>query len=681
MQVFSEIRRHSSSLLPKHSLIETVGFLILGFGLFLALATFSYSPSDYVGRSTTLWETKNLAGPVGAYIGQLLLGSFGYIGLVWSPVFLGWGALISFGFKVLPSIKRLLGLIGALCCLAAIMEVQGAYLSWPKPVFGYGGSVGSMLAVPAVKHFGYGGSLVGFVILSFIILSLTQNITPSATRYRLEEGAYKSKKAIKRARSRLLEFKQSEDRRLNGGQTMSGRVADNISPGSALGGGSAAIDSRGSSSDRDPSERKSSRGKRKATPVDTKSDGERSSANTQDDFKDEIKIYYAHAGNVSISLTSFSSSEKPSKKSGVSHDTQAKRLTNQLQEFKVAGNVVGIHEGPVVTTYEFEPSAGQKVSKITSLNEDLARLLEAKSLRILSPIPGKKTIGFEVPNAKSRMVGFRDLVENKRFNAREVQLPVGMGVDTSGQPVVADLAAMPHLLVAGSTGSGKSVFMNSLICSLICRHSPRKLRFVMIDPKMVELAPFNSLPHMACPVVTDPQEDAKKKLDALVAEMERRYKLFQSVGARNIQGFNDIIKENRKSEYPRFEDRWVQLPYVVLVIDELADLMMVLGKDAETPITRLAQKARAAGVHVVIATQRPSADVVTGLLKSNFPTRIAFRVSSSIDSRTILDQSGAEYLLGKGDMIYMSSGGTTRLHGAYLSDQEVTKLVNKWKKT
>jgi S-DNA-T family DNA segregation ATPase FtsK/SpoIIIE len=334
-----------------------------------------------------------------------------------------------------------------------------------------------------------------------------------------------------------------------------------------------------------------------------------------------------------------------------------------------------VTQGPVVTTFEFKPAPGTKVSKISALGEDLARLLKAQSLRVLAPIPGKDTVGFEVPNTERSTIGFADLIDTPEFKSTKRKMPIAMGVDIFGKAVTEDLAEMPHLLVAGSTGSGKSVFMNTLIGSLIARHTPSTLRLIMIDPKMVEMAAYNALPHMACPVITDPQNEAKSVLDQLVQEMESRYERMRVVGARNIDGFNETVKSKRKSEFLEFEGKWAPMPFIVLIIDEMADMMMMLGKDAEQPIARLAQKARACGIHMVIATQRPSADVVTGLIKANFPTRVAFRVLSGIDSRTILDQSGAEGLLGKGDMLYLASGGTHRLHGAYLPESEVHAMV------
>ncbi|MFW7381622.1 MAG: DNA translocase FtsK 4TM domain-containing protein [Oligoflexus sp.] len=632
---------------------EVSGLLLLCLAMILALAAYSYHPSDYAAGQQGVWEIRNLAGPVGANLAHFVLGLFGFVGLSW-PVFIGlWGLLTITGFSPTPNLRRTVALLILAVWIAAIVEIQCAHTGVVEPYFGYGGAIGQGVATPLFNSFGYGGSLIILVTLSVITLVVTGHFTASKTKDHLVASKYHGYRAARWSWERLLRFKQTEEQRL--AQLKNGLAPEGKSDAIPPPPGSAIKFSK-------PQLVKSGQNQPPPLPL-----------------HHELQIYDQSQSKGKPALDLFQSSEPAEVRPDEYHQTIADRLTEQLQEFKVQGKVLSVNEGPVVTTYEFEPSAGQKVSKITSLSEDLARLLEAKSLRILAPIPGKRTIGFEVPNARARKIGFRDLVEHASFRNKSLELPIAMGMDTSGEPVIADLANMPHILVAGSTGSGKSVFMNSLIASLICRHSPKTLRFVMIDPKMVELAAFNKLPHMACPVVTDPQVDAQRKLQALVAEMERRYHLMGSLGTRNIQSFNEIIKTEKKTDHPKFRGRWQPLPYVVLIIDELADLMMTLGKDAETPIARLAQKARAAGIHMVIATQRPSVEVVTGLIKANFPTRVGFRVLSGIDSRTILDQMGAETLLGRGDMLYLSQHGMSRLHGAYLSDKEVQNLVKSYK--
>jgi len=351
------------------------------------------------------------------------------------------------------------------------------------------------------------------------------------------------------------------------------------------------------------------------------------------------------------------------------------QLEGHLREFKIDGKITNTTEGPVVTTLECEPGAGTKAARIVSIANDIARMLRAQSVRVIPALPGRNTVGIEIPSEQRSIIRFGDVIKSPRFRGGELTLPVALGVDTFGNPVVEDLVQMPHLLLAGTTGSGKSVFINNLIAGLVCKRTAKEMRFVFIDPKMVELAAYKNLPHLACPVISDVRTQAKALLERLVDEMESRYEMMLSLEARNIQEFNETIRTRRRSEFVQFNGKWQPLPYVVFLIDEFADLILILGKPAEDLITRLAQKARAAGIHLIIATQRPSVNVVTGLIKANFPTRVAFRVQSGTDSRTILDQTGAETLLGKGDLLYQSAGRLQRLHAALLEDHEVRKLV------
>ncbi len=358
-------------------------------------------------------------------------------------------------------------------------------------------------------------------------------------------------------------------------------------------------------------------------------------------------------------------------------DNQSKNLEECLQNFQVSGKVVNFHVGATLTMYEFQPNSGVKVSKISNLSDDLALLLGAKSIRILTPIPGKMTVGIEVPNKNPYMVSFRQMVQPMQKSRK--QLPLALGLDVYNQAIIEDLCDMPHLLVSGTTGSGKSVFINTAINSLLFNKSPKYLRFLMIDPKMIELNPYNRIPHLLYPVVTDLTE-AKDVLCWAEKEMDMRYQKFSDLHSRNIDSFNETIKKDSKKTAQRragreFQWEWAELPYIVIVIDELADLMITQGKLVELPITRIAQKARACGIHMIMATQRPSAEIVTGLIKTNFPTRIAFKVSSSIDSRTILDSTGAEKLSGNGDMLFMKQGqNIERLQGCFLSEGEVKKV-------
>jgi DNA segregation ATPase FtsK/SpoIIIE, S-DNA-T family len=360
-------------------------------------------------------------------------------------------------------------------------------------------------------------------------------------------------------------------------------------------------------------------------------------------------------------------------------------IESRLEEFGVKAKVLAAYPGPVVTRYEIEPASGVKGSQVTNLSKDLARSLSVVSIRVVETIPGKSCMALEIPNTQRQTVQLSEVIGAKVYHDMHSPLTIALGKDISGMPMVADLAKMPHLLVAGTTGSGKSVAINAMILSLLYKASPRDVRLIMVDPKMLELSSYEGIPHLLAPVVTD-MRLAGTALNWCVTEMDRRYKLMAAMAVRNIGGLNQKIAEAEKagtpltnpfSITPDAPERIAHLPYLVVIIDELADLMMVTGKKVEELIARLAQKARASGIHLVLATQRPSVDVITGLIKANIPTRIAFQVSSRIDSRTILDQQGAETLLGMGDMLYLPPGHgiPTRVHGAYVSDDEVHRVT------
>ncbi|ADU31526.1 DNA translocase FtsK [Evansella cellulosilytica] len=349
-------------------------------------------------------------------------------------------------------------------------------------------------------------------------------------------------------------------------------------------------------------------------------------------------------------------------------DAQANILNETFDYFNIRAKVVHVTRGPSVTRFEIQPEPGVKVSKITNLTDDLKLSLAAKDIRMEAPIPGKNTIGIEVPNDESTPVYLREIIHHKNFHKEPSPLTVALGMDISGEPIVTDLQKMPHGLIAGATGSGKSVCVNSILVSLLYKASPKEVRLLLIDPKMVELAPFNGIPHLAAPVITDPKE-ATEGLKWAVSEMERRYELFAKQGTRDLKRYNaKMQKENMDKDV---------LPYLVVVVDELADLMMVAPHDVEEAICRIAQKARACGIHLLVATQRPSVDVITGLIKANIPSRIAFSVSSQADSRTIIDGGGAERLLGKGDMLFLEngSGKPVRIQGTFVSDEEIDRVI------
>ena len=368
-------------------------------------------------------------------------------------------------------------------------------------------------------------------------------------------------------------------------------------------------------------------------------------------------------------------------------------VEEKLADFGVKAQVINVHPGPVVTRFELNLAPGVKVSKLTSLSQDLARSLSTSRVRVVEVIPGKPYVGVELPNQNREMVKIIEILSHKKFINSLTPLTIALGKDISGEPEVADISKMPHLLVAGTTGSGKSVGINAMIISMLYKAGPEDLRMIMIDPKMLELSVYEGIPHLLTPVVTDMKE-AANSLRWCVKEMDRRYALMAALGVRNIAGLNDKIQGAEKSGVPIKDPIWEQLhpgrddapeltkmPYIVVVSDEFADMIMVVGKKVEELIARLAQKARAAGIHLILATQRPSVDVVTGLIKANIPTRISFQVSSRIDSRTIIDQQGAEQLLGHGDMLYLppGSGMPVRIHGAFVSDDEVHRVVGAWK--
>jgi len=356
---------------------------------------------------------------------------------------------------------------------------------------------------------------------------------------------------------------------------------------------------------------------------------------------------------------------------------QARKLENTLMHFGVEGKVVAIRPGPVITMIEFEPALGVKISKVTGLADDLALALKALSIRIVAPVPGKAVIGIEVPNPKRQLVTLREVLAHEVYHKSPSRLTIALGKDITGQPVVADLAKMPHLLIAGATGTGKSVGLNSMIISILYKATPEEVRFLMVDPKRIELSTYEGIPHLLHPVVTNPKV-ATTALRWAVDEMERRYSLLSDLEVRNIENYNQkLIKEQKIYSDDDEEPQLRLLPYIIIIIDELADLMLVSSRETEEYLIRLAQKSRAAGIHLILATQRPSVDVITGLIKANFPTRISFQVSSKVDSRTILDTVGAERLLGLGDMLFIPPGTSRlkRIHGAYISEEEVKRVV------
>ena len=383
----------------------------------------------------------------------------------------------------------------------------------------------------------------------------------------------------------------------------------------------------------------------------------------QENFAFENNISSSGKRTLKYKLPSIDFLKTPSKKNNNISENKIdeKNLEKILLDFGVEGEVKKVSQGPVVTLYEFEPAPGVKVSKIINLSEDIARNTSSESARIAT-IPGSNTIGIELPKPQRENVFLSEIISESSFKKKDIKLPIALGKSISGLPITGDLSTMPHLLIAGTTGSGKSVCINTIILSLLYKHSPEKCKFILIDPKMLELSTYEGIPHLLCPVITEAKK-AASVLGWVVKEMENRYKLMTKVGVRNIDGYNEKHK--------------ISMPYIVVIVDEMSDLMLVAGKDIENYIQKLSQMARAAGIHIIMATQRPSVDVITGTIKANFPTRVSFQVSSKIDSRTILGEQGAEQLLGKGDMLFMSSANRiVRIHGPFVSENEIEKIVN-----
>ncbi|UVI39762.1 FtsK/SpoIIIE family DNA translocase [Qipengyuania spongiae] len=406
---------------------------------------------------------------------------------------------------------------------------------------------------------------------------------------------------------------------------------------------------------------------------------------------------FAHYELPSLDLLTEKGPDKAVKLDKLALERNARLLENVLDDFNVKGEITAVRAGPVVTMYELEPAPGIKASRVIGLAEDIARNMSAISARV-SPIPGKTVMGIELPNADRQMVSYRELAQSADFADHGGALPMILGKDIAGEPVIADLAAMPHLLVAGTTGSGKSVGLNAILLSLLYRFTPDECRLILIDPKVLELKTYDDIPHLLSPVVTEPHKSVRA-LKWAVEEMERRYRMMSSVNSRNIAGFNEKVKTAAAKGKPLgrrvqtgfdpetgeeiFEEEQLDyqpLPLIVLIVDELADLMVTVGKEIEVLIQRLSQKSRAAGIHLIMATQRPSVDVITGVIKANLPTRISFKVTSRIDSRTILGEQGAEQLLGKGDMLYKpNTGALVRVHGPFVSDEEVERVADHWR--
>ena len=651
----------SNPLPPRISrlLREAVSLVLGGVALYLALIFISFDHTDpgWSRSSEVIQQISNAGGSAGAWLADLLLYLFGVSAGWWVIFFLAavWWSYRRIDIVNVFDPRALLvtftGFITLLVASSGIESLRLHTLSMSLPL-APGGILGEVLSGQLSLLLGFTGATLGLVILFAIGLSLFSGLSWVRLSERIGTVIETACLSIRDAwlawqdrRAGMVSFHQQE--------THIEEVKKHLSPDQPL-----HIEIP------ETTIQKSSRvNKEKQTPL----------------FYDAPDsplppLYLLDEPEKNIELLSNDTLEFTSR-----------LIERKLLEFGVEVKVVAAYPGPVITRYEIEPAVGVKGNQIVNLVRDLARALTVASIRVVETIPGKTSMGLEIPNPKRQMVRLHEILASKIYADNPSPLTIALGKDISGRPMVSDLAKMPHALVAGTTGSGKSVAINAVILSLVYKAPPEDVRLILIDPKMLELSVYDGIPHLLTPVVTD-MRDAANALNWCVAEMERRYKLMSALGVRNLAGYNQKIRDAKKNEEaltnplsttPNSPELLEEMPLIVVVIDELADLMMIVGKKVEKLIARLAQKARAAGIHLLLATQRPSVDVITGLIKANIPTRIAFQVSSKIDSRTILDQMGAEALLGQGDMLYLppGSGYPQRVHGAFVADHEVHKVV------
>jgi DNA segregation ATPase FtsK/SpoIIIE, S-DNA-T family len=632
---------------------------------FLTIALLSYSMLDPSLNRVTTASPHNWFGVFGSYTADLLLQLFGFASSLFAATFLSWGVQTIMGQKI-----RFLWLrfISLLLTIAIADLILAKYMNYHEVSFvSYGGALGMIFSIYSVgfehKYLFYGIVFI-FILTTYFALAVPLKFWYNSAII-LAKSLYRSLVFMFRIAQKLLN-KHMPVVQQNTPFQYAG-VVEEIAP----------------TATEIPINRPEVLELEKVKPLDKVTAPKTiKSAYYQLPTSDLLNIFKKSKG-------SFSEVELRGK---------ASDLIKVLNDFGVRGEITNCSPGPVVTLFEFEPVAGTKSSRIIGLADDIARTMRATSTRI-SVIPGKNSLGIELPNQTREMVYIRELVESKDYLNNTHKLPLILGKDISGNNVVADLTEMPHLLVAGTTGSGKSVAINTMILSLLYKHTPDECKLVMIDPKMLELSIYQNIPHLLAPVVTEPSK-AVSALKWVVKEMENRYRLISHLKVRNIANYNEKIEEaiakninlsqevqtgvdpdTREPIYEKIAIEKKKLPYIVVIVDEMADLMIVAGKEIESSIQRLAQMARAAGIHLIMATQRPSVDVITGVIKANFPTRISFHVISKIDSRTILGDPGAEQLLGKGDMLFMFGGNRIRrVHGPFVEDGEVEKVVSFWKK-
>ena len=612
---------------------EIYGIILFFLVIFSLISLLSYSPADpSINNARAAGQIHNLFGIVGAHVSGMLIGLFG-LGAFWIPILLLLASIHFFGNH--PSKALISTLVGGII----LVVITGALLSLRQNqiiLFGNKFSAGGIVGIPfkafLVKYTNFAGSAIILILLWIIGFILATGFSLIAFGKRI----YQWMNFINdRLTTFFLKRREKAKKRV--------RV------------------------DKEKIAKRSKTIKIKAKPAKP--------IKAAPPAKQEVFDFMRNGKGYRIPPFSFLNDpdEPPVSSDDKNLRMQSQLLEKKLEDFGVHGKVAAVSPGPVITTYEYEPAPGVKINKIVNLSDDLSLALRATSIRIVAPIPGKAVVGIEVPNVNREKVRFKEIVASSVFDKSKSKLTICLGKDIVGNPVVAALDKMPHLLIAGATGTGKSVALNAMICSLLYKATPDDVKLIMVDPKRIELSSYDGIPHLITPVVID----AKKATNALfwaVREMERRYELLSKMNTRNISQYNKKIESDEK---PDEDSEWQKLPYLVIVIDELADLMMLASRDVEVTLTRLAQMARAAGIHLILATQRPSVDVLTGIIKANFPTRLTFQVSSKTDSRTIIDTNGAENLLGSGDMLFLPPGTAKlqRIHGAYISETELTQIT------
>ena len=627
---------------------EITGVILIAVGLFLLVCLVSYSPSDpsFTHFVSSDIKIENCGGFVGAYLSDSLLKTFGIPSYLF-PIFLimlSVKLLLNRVFQV--SVSAVFGFIGLIFSTSALLSIKYGMVHFFDADLNSGGIVGSFSSRVLDSYLNHIGSYIVLVVIFLISLMVTLDLSLVTV---IGKSILLTKATLSGIRAFIVIHVGRFKRKKKPPQVKKRRIV------------------------REP-------------PLIVK---EAKPEEKEKKKLEQTTFDFVHPAG-SYMLPPLTLLEKVEIKSrGMKKESlimNAKLLEKKLADFGVDGKVVEVKPGPVINMFELEPAPGVKINKVANLADDLAMALKAQSVRIIAPIPGKAVIGIEIPNQGRELVHLRDVLDNDKFLESKYRLPIALGEDIVGNPMIADLSRMPHLLIAGTTGSGKSVSLNAMICSIIFKATPDDVKFLMIDPKRLELSGYEGIPHLLHPVVVNPKK-ASHVLKWAVEEMEKRYKIIGEAGVKSIEAYNKLVLKgqvpvHKEAEIPdgagEEEKPPVKLPYVIIIIDELADLMMVAQRNVEESVTRLAQMARAAGIHLILATQRPSVDVITGIIKANFPTRISFQVSSKVDSRTILDQLGAEKLLGAGDMLFIPPGTTTltRIHGAFVSDAEIGRIVD-----